>query len=82
LGFEGGEAVAEVGCRAMEGCAGEVTHRRGGGAESSAYLAVEYVELGVAEEFGLKGEVLPDEESPEDAYSEGLCERGGGKGGY
>jgi hypothetical protein len=27
MGFEGGEAVAEVECGAVEGCAGEVAHR-------------------------------------------------------
>jgi hypothetical protein len=27
VSFEGGKAVAEVGCGAVEGCAGEVAHR-------------------------------------------------------
>jgi hypothetical protein len=43
VGFEGGNAVAEVGGGAVEGCAGEVTHRRDGGAECSAELFVEDV---------------------------------------
>jgi hypothetical protein len=33
VGSEGGKAVAEVGGGAVEGCAGEVTHRGDGGAE-------------------------------------------------
>jgi hypothetical protein len=59
-GFEGGEAVAEVGGRAVEGGAGEVTHRGDGGAECSADLSFEDVELGAAEEAELEGEVLAD----------------------
>jgi hypothetical protein len=43
VGFEGRETVAEVGCGAVEGYAGEVAHRRNGGAECSADLAVEDV---------------------------------------
>jgi hypothetical protein len=50
VGFEGGEAAAEVGGRAVEGDAGEVTHRGDGGAECSADLSFEGVQLGVAEE--------------------------------
>jgi hypothetical protein len=50
VGFEGGEAVAEVGGWAVEGCAREVAHRGDGGAESSADLAFEGAQLGVAEE--------------------------------
>jgi hypothetical protein len=61
MGFKGGEAVAEVGGRAVEGNAGEVTHRGDGGAECSAALAVEDVQLCVAEEAELEGEVLADE---------------------
>jgi hypothetical protein len=48
VGFEGWEAVAEVGCWAVEGCMGEITYRTNGEAECSAYLAVEDVELRVA----------------------------------
>jgi hypothetical protein len=43
MGFEGGEAVAEVGGRAVEGCAGEVTHRGDSGVDCSADLAAEDV---------------------------------------
>jgi hypothetical protein len=50
VGFEGGEVVAEVGCRAVEGGAGEVTHRGDGGAECSADLSFEGFQLRVAEE--------------------------------
>jgi hypothetical protein len=60
VGFEGGQALAEVGGRAVEGCAGEVTHRGDGGAECSADLSFEGVELGVGEEAELEGEVLSD----------------------
>jgi hypothetical protein len=60
VGFEGGKAVAEVGGWAVEGCAGEVAHRGDGGAECSADLAFEGVQLGVAEEAELEGEVLAD----------------------
>jgi hypothetical protein len=49
VGFEGGEAVTEVGCGAVEGCAGEVTYRGDGEAACAADLAVEDVELRVAE---------------------------------
>jgi hypothetical protein len=49
VGFEGGEAVAEVGCGVVEGSLGEVTHRGDGGAESPADLALEGVKLGVAD---------------------------------
>ena len=44
----------------MEGGAGEVTHRGDGGAECSADLSVEDVQLVVAEEAELEGEVLAD----------------------
>jgi hypothetical protein len=60
VGFEGGEAVSEVCGRAVEGGAGEVTHRGDGGAERPADLALEDVQLGVAEEAELKGEVFAD----------------------
>jgi hypothetical protein len=50
VGFEGGEAVAEVRLGAVEGCAGKVTYRGDGRAECSAYLAVGDVEMRVAEE--------------------------------
>jgi hypothetical protein len=43
VGFERGEAVAKVGGGAVEGCAGEVTHRGDGGAEHSAYLPFQMV---------------------------------------
>jgi hypothetical protein len=33
VGFEGGEAVAEVGCGTVEGCSGEVTPRANRSAE-------------------------------------------------
>jgi hypothetical protein len=58
VGFEGGEAVAKVGGWAVEGCAGEVAHRGDGGVECSADLAFEGVQLEVAEEAELEGEVL------------------------
>jgi hypothetical protein len=73
VGFEGGKAVAEVGGEAVEGCAGEVTHRGDDGAECPADLSVEDVELGIAEEAELKEEVLADEEAADDSYSAGLC---------
>jgi hypothetical protein len=72
VGFKGGEAVAEVGGWAVEGRARKVTHRRDGGAEGSVDLPFEGVQLGVAEEAELEGEVLADEEAPDDAYSAGL----------
>jgi hypothetical protein len=62
----------------VEGCAGEVTHRGDGGAECPADLAVENVEMGIAEEAELEGEVLPAEESSNEACSAGLCEHGSG----
>jgi hypothetical protein len=43
--FEGGEAVTEVRCGAVKGCAGEVTHRGDGRAECPADLALEDVEM-------------------------------------
>jgi hypothetical protein len=67
VSFEGGKAVAEVGTGAVEGCAGEITHRGDGRAEWPAYLALEDVELGIVEEAELEGEVLPNEESSDDA---------------
>jgi hypothetical protein len=67
--FAGGEAEAEVGGGAVEGCAGEATHRGDGGAEHPADLALESVEFGVAEEPEAKGEVLADEESSDDSDS-------------
>jgi hypothetical protein len=72
MGFEGGEAVAEVGCGAVEGCAGEVAHRGHGGAECPADLAFR-LELGVAKEAELKGEVLAYEEAADDSYFAGSC---------
>jgi hypothetical protein len=80
VGLEGGEAVTEVGCGAGEGGAGEITHRGVGRAECPADLVLNDVELGIAEEAELQGEVLPNEESSDNAYSAGLCERGGGQG--
>jgi hypothetical protein len=74
VGFEGGEAVAEVGGRAVEGCAREVAHRGDGGAECSADLAVEGVQLGVAEEAEFEIELLADEEAADDTYPAGLRE--------
>jgi hypothetical protein len=71
--FEGGEAVSEVGGRALEGGAEEVTHRGDGGAECAADLSFEGVELGVVEEAELEGEVFADEESTDNHYSAGLC---------
>jgi hypothetical protein len=73
VSFLGGKAVAEVGGGAVEGCAGEVTYRGDGGVECSADLSVEGVELGIAEEAELEGEVLADEETADDSYSAGLC---------
>jgi hypothetical protein len=60
VGFEGGEAVTDVGGRAVEGGAGEVTHRGDGGAECAAYLSFEDVQLVVGEEAELEGEVFAD----------------------
>jgi hypothetical protein len=60
VGFEGWEAVAEVGGWAVEGCAMQVAHRGDGGVECSEDLAFEGVQLGVAEEAELQGEVLAD----------------------
>jgi hypothetical protein len=78
VSVKGGEAVAEVGCGAVEGCAGEVTHRGDGGAECPADLALEGVELEIAEHTQLEGGVLAYEESSNDADSAGLCKQGGG----
>jgi hypothetical protein len=75
VSFEGGEAVAEVGCGPVEGCAGEVMHQGDGGAECPNDLALEGVELGVAEQTELEGEVLANEESSNDADSAGLCKK-------
>jgi hypothetical protein len=72
VGYEGVETVAEVGCGAVEGCAGEVTHRGDGGAECPADLALEDVELGFTEEAELEGEVRADDESSDYAYSAGV----------
>jgi hypothetical protein len=72
MGFEGAEAIAEVSGGAVEGRAGEITHRGDGGAECPADLAFKDVELGIAEEAELEGEVLANEEAEEDAYSAGL----------
>jgi hypothetical protein len=57
---------------AVEGYAVEVTCRGDGGAEGSADLCVHDVQMGVAEEVELEGEVLADEETADDAYSAGL----------
>jgi hypothetical protein len=73
VGFEGGEAVAEVGSGATEGCAGEAVYRRDGGVACPADSALKGVELGIAEEAELEEEVLPNDESSDDAYSTGLC---------
>jgi hypothetical protein len=73
VGFEGGEAVAEVGERAVEGDSGKVTYRGDGGAEWAADLSFESVELGVGEEAELEGQVFSDEESTDDPDSAGLC---------
>jgi hypothetical protein len=62
VGFERGKAVPEVRCVVVEGCAREVMHRGDGGAECATDLAVEDVELGVAEEAELEGKVLADDE--------------------
>jgi hypothetical protein len=80
VGFDGGEAVTEVGCGAVEGCAGKVMHQENDGAEYPAYLALKDVELGIAVEAEMEVEKLPNEESSDDPYSAGLCERGGGYG--
>jgi hypothetical protein len=69
VSFEGEEAVAEVGCGAVEGCAGEVTHQGDGGAECPNDLALEGVEFGVVEQTELEGEELANEESSNDADS-------------
>jgi hypothetical protein len=60
VGFKGGEAIAEVSGRAVEGGAREVTHRGDGGAEGPSDLSFEDVHVGVAEEAELQGEVLAD----------------------
>jgi hypothetical protein len=60
MSFEGGEAVSKVGGGPMEGGAGEVTYRGDGGAESSAYLTFEGVQLGVADEAERECEVFAD----------------------
>jgi hypothetical protein len=57
----------------VEGCAGEVTHRRDGVAECPADLALEGVEQGVVENTDDEDEVLANEESSNDADSAGLC---------
>jgi hypothetical protein len=62
----------------VEGCALEATHRRDSGAESPADLALEGVELGVAEETELEGEMLANENSSYDTDSAVLCKQGGG----
>jgi hypothetical protein len=56
----------------VEGGAGEVTYRGDGGAEGAAHLAFEGVQLRVAKEAKLEGEVFSDEEASDDAYSAGL----------
>jgi hypothetical protein len=73
VGFEGGETVAKVGCGPVEGCAREVWHRRDGGAKSPVELALEGVQMGIAEETELEGEVRANKESSNDADSAGLC---------
>ena len=73
MGFEGGEAVTEVGGGPVEGGAGEITYRGDGGAEISADLTIEGVQLGVTEEAELEGEVFADKESADDYNSAGLC---------
>jgi hypothetical protein len=77
-GFEGGKAISKIGCAAVKGSAEEVTHRGEGGAKCPADLALEGVELGIAEETELESEVFPNEVSADDAYSVGLCEHGSG----
>jgi hypothetical protein len=72
VGFKGGEAIAEVGSGAVKRCAGKVTHRRDGGAECPADLALEGVEL--------ESEMLADVESSNDTDSARLCGREGGRG--
>jgi hypothetical protein len=72
VGFEGGETVAEVCGRAVEGGAGEVTHRGDGGAECAAYLPFDGVELGVGEAAELEGEVFADKEPTDDPDSAGF----------
>jgi hypothetical protein len=59
VSFEGGDAVAEVGCGAVEGCVGEVMHRGDGGANCPADLALEDIEQGVAEEAELEMKCFP-----------------------
>jgi hypothetical protein len=80
VGFEGGEAVAEVRCGVVKGCAGEVTHRGDGGVEFPTDFVLKDVELGVAEASEFEGEAFADEESSNDVDSAGLCERVGGQG--
>jgi hypothetical protein len=41
-------------------------------------LALKDIELGIAEEAELKGEVLANEESADDAIYAGVCEQGDG----
>jgi hypothetical protein len=73
VGLEGGKAVADFGCGAVEGCAGEAPYQGDGGAECPEDLALKNVELGIAEEDELEVEVLADEKSSDDAYSARLC---------
>jgi hypothetical protein len=80
VGFEEGEAVAEVGSGSVEGCSREITHLGDGTTEYPADLALEGVELGIVEEAEEEGEALPNEESSDDSYFAGQCEWGGGHG--
>jgi hypothetical protein len=59
VGVEGGKAVPEVGCGAVEGCAGEVMHRGDCGAECPANLALEDVEVGIAKEASWRVKLFP-----------------------
>jgi hypothetical protein len=61
----------------VETFAGEVTNRGGGGAECLADLALEGVELCVAEEADMEGEVLANEKSSNNPDYAGLCKHGG-----
>jgi hypothetical protein len=80
VGFEGGEAVAEVGRGAVEGCAEEVTHRGDGGAKSPADFALEDVELRVAASAELEGEKLAYDESYDAGWSLQGCREGNDEG--
>jgi hypothetical protein len=78
MSFEEREAVAYVGCGAVKSCAGEITHQGDRGAECPQYLALEGVEMCVAEESEQEGTVVSNEKSSNIPDSAGLCKYEGG----